>query len=79
MTMVGHGGSSWRRDGEIKRKKILEKMRKNGCVQQQPLVGGFAGLRRKRLYIWVCFPKRKSLKISFSDQNLLLSFIFLKL
>ena len=35
MTMVGHGGSSWRRDGERERKKIQEKMRKNGCVQQQ--------------------------------------------
>ena len=51
MTMVGHGGSGWRRDGEGERKKILEKMRKNGCIQQQqqqPLIGGFAGLRRKR-------------------------------
>ena len=32
--MVGHRGSGWRRDGERERKKILEKMRKNGCVQQ---------------------------------------------
>ena len=35
MTMVGHGGLGWRRDGERERKKILEKMRKNDCVQQQ--------------------------------------------
>ena len=41
MTMVGHGGLGWRRDGERERerererKKILEKMRKNGCVEQQ--------------------------------------------
>ena len=33
--MVGHGGLGWRRDGERERKKILEKMRKNDCVQQQ--------------------------------------------
>ena len=35
MTMVGHGGLGWRRDGERERKKILEKIRKNDCVQQQ--------------------------------------------
>ena len=35
MTMVGHGGLGWRRDGERERKKILEKMRKKDCVQQQ--------------------------------------------
>ena len=33
--MVGHGGLGWRRDGERERKKILEKMRKKDCVQQQ--------------------------------------------
>ena len=35
MTKVGHGGSGWRRDGERERerKKILEKMKKNGCKQ----------------------------------------------
>ena len=32
MTMVGHEGSGWRRDGEKERKKILEKLRKNSCV-----------------------------------------------
>ena len=32
MIMVGHGGLGWRRDGERERKKILEKMRKNGCI-----------------------------------------------
>ena len=48
-------GWPWRlgleeREREREREKILEKTRKNGCVQQQqqPLVGEFVGSRRKR-------------------------------